>query len=35
MVAHIAINIFPAEATSAFGGMYTSGPAAECGKDRS
>ena len=28
MVAHIAINIFPTEATSAFGGMYTSGPAA-------
>ena len=28
MVAHIAINIFPTEATEAFGGMYTTGPAA-------
>ena len=28
MVAHIAINIFPIEATEAFGGMYTTGPAA-------
>ena len=27
MVAHIAINIFPTEATEAFGGMYTTGPA--------
>lgn len=28
MVAHIVINIFPTEATEAFGGMYTTGPAA-------
>ena len=27
MVAHIVINIFPTEATEAFGGMYTTGPA--------
>ena len=28
MLAHIVINIFPTEATEAFGGMYTTGPAA-------